>query len=34
MKWVCDKCRKGKAPQELYGKCDKCKSNGWVKEVK
>lgn len=34
MKWVCDKCRKGKTPQELYGRCDKCKRNGWVVETR
>jgi hypothetical protein len=32
MKWLCDKCAKRRGQSDLYGKCDKCKINGWVKE--
>ena len=36
MTWVCEKCAKPKKSDHasLYGRCDKCKRNGWVKEVK
>jgi hypothetical protein len=32
MKWLCDKCAKRRVQSDHYGKCDKCHSNGWVKE--
>lgn len=30
--WVCDKCRKSKDQSDLFGRCDKCKANGWVRK--